>query len=225
MKVLSKDEYQQLLKETKVIEQDKHGEKVLEYPDGRYMKLFRLKRLISSALIYPYWRRFVRNAKGLKRLEIPTVATIESVLKVPHIKKTAVIYQPLLGDTIIHLYKKNTLTNELIKQFGEFVATLHYKGVYFSSLHLGNVVLTPENKLGLIDISDMRIVRFPIPVFTREANMRYLFHCRQGLKLLSPTGVEHFIEGYLSKTKQKTKPRMAEFFNQQRKIMTEKVNN
>ncbi len=219
MKVLLEQEYQQLLKETKVIEQDSHGEKVLEYADGRYMKLFRLKRLLSSALIYPYCRRFVRNAKGLKRLGIPTVAEIESVLKVPHIKKTAVIYQPLLGDTIIYLYKKDKLTNELIRQFGEFVADLHYKGVYFSSLHLGNVVLDPDNNLGLIDISDMRIVRFPIPVFTREANLRYLFHCRQGLKLLSPTGLEYFIEGYLGKTKPATKPRMANFFNQQREIL------
>ena len=220
MKVLSEEAYQQLLKETKVIEQDKHGEKVLEYPDGRYMKLFRLKRLISSALIYPYWRRFVRNAKGLKRLEIPTVAKIETVLKVPHIKKTAIIYKPLHGDTIIHLYKKDQLTNELLKQFGEFVAMLHYKGVYFSSLHLGNIVLNLDNKFGLIDISDMRIVRFPIPVFTREANLRYLFHCRLGLKLLSPTGLEHFIEGYLERTKLRTKPRMTKFFNQQREILT-----
>ena len=221
MEILSEQEYLQLLKETKVIEQDTHGEKVLEYQDGRYMKLFRLKRLMSSALIYPYWRRFVRNAKGLKRLGIPTVAEIESVLKVPHIKKTAVIYKPLPGDTVIHLHKKDKLTNELIKQFGYFVADLHYKGVYFSSLHLGNVVLDPDNNLGLIDISDMRIVRFPIPVFTREANLRYLLHCRQGLKLLSPTGLEYFIEGYLERTKLGTKKRMAKFFNQQREIMTQ----
>jgi hypothetical protein len=196
MKILSKHEYQQLLETTKIIEKDKHGEKVLEYPDGRYMKLFRLKRLISSALIYPYWRRFVRNAKGLKKLNIPTIDSIEEVLKVPHIKKTA-------------------MTDELIKQFGEFVANLHYKGVYFSSLHLGNVVLDPDNKLGLIDISDMRIVRFPIPVFTREANLRYLINCHQGLNLLESKGLKIFTEGYLSKTKTATRPRMENFFNEQ----------
>jgi tRNA A-37 threonylcarbamoyl transferase component Bud32 len=215
MKILSKHEYQQLLETTKIIEKDKHGEKVLEYPDGRYMKLFRLKRLISSALIYPYWRRFVRNAKGLKKLNIPTIDSIEEVLKVPHIKKTAVIYTPLLGKTLIQIKKKNAMTDELIKQFGEFVANLHYKGVYFSSLHLGNVVLDPDNKLGLIDISDMRIVRFPIPVFTREANLRYLINYHQGLNLLESKGLKIFTEGYLSKTKTATRPRMENFFNEQ----------
>ena len=221
MKKLSEKDYKLLLEETEIIESDKFGEKVLKYKDGHYMKLFRLKRLFSSALIYPYWKRFVHNASGLKRLGIPTVQKIDEVLRVPHAKKTAVIYQPLAGDTLKQVNARGEFNSSLIRKFGQFVAQLHHKGVYFSSLHLGNVVLTEDNEFGLIDISDMRIVYFPIPLWTRETNLDYLFRCRQGLKLLSPEERTEFIEGYLEESKPSVRPRMEKFIRLQNAKLAE----
>ena len=43
---------------------------------------------------------------------------------------------------------------------------------YFRSLHLGNVILTPAGELGLIDFSDLRIYRRPLPAFMRRRNIR-----------------------------------------------------
>ncbi len=45
-----------------VVEADGHGEKVLLLRDGTYRKLFRRKRLVSSAVWYPYSPRFSDNA-------------------------------------------------------------------------------------------------------------------------------------------------------------------
>src|SRR5690554_7055274 len=47
-------------------------------------------------------------------------------------------------------------------------------GVYFRSFHLGNVVLTPENELGLIDISDMKIFRRPLSQWQRKRNYEHM---------------------------------------------------
>ena len=49
---------------------------------------------------------------------------------------------------------------------------LHDEGIYFRSLHLGNVVLTPQGELGLIDIADVRLHRGPLTRFWRKRNLR-----------------------------------------------------
>jgi len=52
------------------------------------------------------------------------------------------------------------------------VRQLHERGVYFRSLHLGNVVRTPDGRLGLIDISDVRVHRRPLGRLLRARNLR-----------------------------------------------------
>jgi hypothetical protein len=61
---------------------------------------------------------------------------------------------------------------ELKAAFTRFVIDLHDKGVYFRSLHLGNVVCTPEGRLGLIDFSDLRIHPWALGRYLRARNMR-----------------------------------------------------
>jgi hypothetical protein len=56
--------------------------------------------------------------------------------------------------------------------FTRFVIGLHAKGIYFRSLHIGNVVLTPDERLGLIDFADLRIHPWPLGRYLRARNMR-----------------------------------------------------
>jgi hypothetical protein len=56
--------------------------------------------------------------------------------------------------------------------FTFFVIRLHFLGIYFRSLHLGNVVLTPAGELGLIDFSDLTLWPCPLPRFMRRRNIR-----------------------------------------------------
>ena len=218
MKKLNKNEYKELVAKAKVFEADSFGEKVLQFPNGNYMKLFRRKRLFSSALFYPYWLRFIHHASKLRSLGIPTLKSVIEVVKIPHAKKVAVVYEPLPGFTIKQLLQKNSFDNDLIENFGIFVADLHKKGVYFSSLHLGNVVLTPKGEFGLIDISDLRAFPFAVPLFALKTNMRYLFQSRQGLQLINDESkIDIFISAYIKNITERNKAKMADFLLTQKK--------
>jgi len=80
---------------------------------------------------------------------------VNAVYRIPAIRRTAVHYYPLTGSTLRNL--QNGIDITLADKLGRFFRELHDKGVYFRSLHFGNIVLTPENQLGLIDISDMKL--------------------------------------------------------------------
>jgi len=49
---------------------------------------------------------------------------------------------------------------------------LHEKGIYFRSMHLANVILTPDGTLGLIDISDMKTFHRPPAQLQARAALR-----------------------------------------------------
>ena len=174
METISQAEYLALKEGAKVLEADPWGEKVLRLADGTILKLFRRKRWFSSATLYPYAKRFVANAKALARLGIP-VPDILRIVRIPSIGRDAVHYAPLAGETLRELVRAGLdPAHEVVLKaaFTRFVIGLHDNGVYFRSLHIGNVVCTPEGKLGLIDFSDLRIYRRPLPTFMRRRNIQ-----------------------------------------------------
>ena len=142
-----------------VLEADVFGEKVLRLKDGNILKLFRRKRRISSASLFPYARRFVSNAAKLAKMGVP-VPKMLWCARIPSIGRDAVLYEPLPGQTLRELARQGVDPQRkavLRATLTRFVLGLHQKGVYFRSLHIGNVVLTSAGELGLIDFSDLRI--------------------------------------------------------------------
>ncbi|WPO99568.1 toluene tolerance protein [Pseudomonas sp. HR96] len=164
MRALAYDDYQALRSGAQVIEADASGDKVLLLPDGNFIKLFRRKRLISSAALNPYAKRFASNAKHLQQRGIPCPHVLQT-WRVAAIKRDLVHYEPLPGKTLRQLIGDPAYFNDLqlLARFGRFVADLHRLGIYFRSVHLGNVVLTPDDRLGLIDIADLRTYRRGLP--------------------------------------------------------------
>ncbi|MCL2076766.1 MAG: hypothetical protein FWH15_10140, partial [Betaproteobacteria bacterium] len=67
LKTMNHEDFLALKADASIIESDQHGEKVLRLADGRFLKLFRRKRLITSTALYPYAMRFVDNACALTR--------------------------------------------------------------------------------------------------------------------------------------------------------------
>ncbi len=174
METISQAEYLALKEGAKVLEADPWGEKVLRLADGTILKLFRRKRWLSSATVYPYAKRFVVNAKALAKLGIP-VPDILRIVRIPSISRDAVHYAPLAGTTLRELVRAGLDPAQeaaLKEAFTRFVIGLHDNGVYFRSLHIGNVVCTPEGRLGLIDFSDLRIHPWSLGRYLRERNMR-----------------------------------------------------
>ncbi|MDM7857757.1 toluene tolerance protein [Thiopseudomonas acetoxidans] len=170
MQLLNHEDYLALRHQGKVIEQDGFGDKVIILQDGTFLKLFRRKRLISSAAIWPYAQRFADNAKKLEELGIPCPKIIQ-VYRIPSIERDAVHYHPLPGLTLRQLRDgEGDCPEDIREQFFAFVEKVQNLGIYFRSMHLGNVVLTPEGELGLIDVSDMRIKKGPLSKGLRKRN-------------------------------------------------------
>ena len=173
MNALDHQEFLALKAGAEVLEQDANGEKVLRLTNGSLIKLFRRKRLVSSTAWYPYAQRFADNAEALAQRGIPVPRVID-IWRIPSIKRDAVHYHPLEGVTLRSLNRpeSNIDLTALKKRFTDFIIHLHRLGIYFRSLHLGNVILTPAGELGLIDFSDLRIYRASLPIFMRRRNIR-----------------------------------------------------
>lgn len=174
MQQLNHEDYLALRHEGKVIEKDGFGDKVIILQDGTFLKLFRRKRLITSAAIWPYAQRFANNAKKLEKLGIPCPKIIQ-VYRIPSIERDAVHYHPLPGLTLRQLRDgRGECPTDIRERFAAFIERVHNLGIYFRSMHLGNVVITPEGELGLIDISDMKIQRRPLNKNQRKRNFIHM---------------------------------------------------
>lgn len=191
--------YQQFLalrEGAEVIEADHFGEKVLRLRDGSFLKLFRRKRLISSAAWYPYAQRFADNAGALAERGIPCPQII-SVFRQPELGRDAVHYRPLEGNTVRQLLEANLtekVANALRHRIGAFVAELHRKGVYFRSLHFGNIVETQDGRLGLIDIADLTTKRRALGALHRRRNIQHLYRYESDAAWLKAN--DSFQQGY-----------------------------
>nr|MBO2510615.1 toluene tolerance protein [Gammaproteobacteria bacterium] len=196
MTPLTSRQFLTLRENAEVLEADGHGEKVLRLADGSILKLFRRKSLLSSSLFCPYAVRFARNAEALEARGIPCPQIIDTY-RIPSIARTAVHYRPLPGETLRALLPQQAPEDlaQTCRQLGTFIADLHRQGVYFRSLHLGNVIMTEHSTLGLIDFADMRCNRRPLNRNLRQRNFRHLFRYARDAALLLPAA-EEFITGY-----------------------------
>jgi hypothetical protein len=202
MKKLSTDEYNNLVQDARVLAEDEYGKKVLELADHSIIKLFRVKRLISQATLYSPARRFKRNAQGLISLNIPTV-TIVSLYKIKSIKRTAVHYQPLEGLTVREYLQKYGANESFLSRLGLFLLQLHEQGVFFRSVHFGNIIYTPDKQFGLIDISDMIIYKSPLNKNKRLRNLKHFFRLAEDIELIAGSNVieESYLEHLAIKSK------------------------
>lgn len=183
MNNLTIDDYKRLRQNATVLADDEFGDKVLLLTDQSIIKLFRVKRLISSAHLYSPARRFAKNAKKLQKLSIPTVSILQ-LYNIKAIKRTAVHYLQLKGDTVRDHLQAGKSTDVFFQQLGQFLAHLHELGIFFRSAHLGNIVFTPEKTFGLIDISDMKIYKSPLSKNKRIRNLKHIFRVDEDINLL-----------------------------------------
>ena len=192
MRNISRAEYDELRRDAKLIEQDRHGDKVLFTPDGKVIKLFRIKRVITRARLDPYAERFARNSRALLAKDIRTVEVLD-VFDCPEIARQGVVYTLLPGQPL-----RGSEGPEIMEQFARYVALLHTKGVYFRSLHLGNVLIMPDGGMGLIDISEMRVHGRALGILKRARNFKHIFRLQVDRERIDVLGRERFLEAYLS---------------------------
>lgn len=174
-----------------VIERDMFGVKILSCGNGDYIKVFRVKHRISLSRIFNPASIFCSNAEKLHSLGIDTLLPV-ALLSIPHRPRWAVRYKPLIGETVRTLLKRSladpsALPENRIAALGDYIAQLHDKGIYFRSLHPGNVVLQPDGNFGLIDVLDCRFRWFgrPLNPWQRERNFQHFFRYEDGKQIES----------------------------------------
>lgn len=198
--LLSNAKLDELLATATLLEKGRYGPKVLRLQDGDFLKIFRVKNVLSTSHVYTYARCFCRNADRLKRIGIPTVE-IKQLLHLENSTKTAVIYNPLEGLTLRELLVSRALTVEEANNLGAFFARLHDHGIHFRSIHPGNIVLGPDNAIGLIDVSDMRIYPWRLWCNTRRRSFKHFCRYPEYIHMISPEIWQHFEAAYFTHTK------------------------
>lgn len=208
-RTLTKGQLNELLQTARIIEEDGHGIKVAELADGNYLKLFRRKRIISTALWAPPSRRFADNARQLQLLGV-TAPSIDCFVRVPSARLDGIIYHPLPGDTLRNRWRSlgDAERDEDIRQFGAFLGQLHQLGIYFRSLHLGNVLKQPDGSLGLIDVADMMIAQHPLSPWKRSRNLMHMLRYSEDSHWLTVQHISALTSGYANQCGQPAAQRL-----------------
>ncbi len=180
-----------------IIEEDGLGPKVLQLQDGSFLKLFRRRAWYTSGAFNPYSQRFVRNSQ---QLALEGIATPEVVELLDYADGSqGVRYRPLPGRTMRQALQACSSPQErqdLVNRLGQFIGRLHQQGVYFRSLHLGNVLLLDNGQFGLIDLADMRLLPSPLPASLRQRNLRHMQRYAEDRQWLFEEHVEALLNGY-----------------------------
>ncbi|KAA0976942.1 bifunctional O-antigen ligase/aminoglycoside phosphotransferase family protein [Pseudomonas sp. ANT_H12B] len=197
IKTLMPSVLQQLTANAQVIEEDGLGPKVLRLTDGSFLKLFRRRRWYTSGSFNPYSERFAVNSVQLRNMGIPT----PQILHVYRLEdgSSAVHYSPLPGNTLRQVLQGLTASavrQALVERFGKFMAQLHEQGVYFRSLHLGNVLVLEDGEFGLIDVADMRIYPSSLGLSLRQRNLRHMQRYTVDRRWLFEDHFEALLTGY-----------------------------
>lgn len=162
MRIVTANELQQWLNAGQTLEKDSRGPKVVLLEDGHFLKIFRSKHPLLARW-RPEAQRFARNAQALKKRQIATPKLLDCVWIDPNTGISACIYQPLAGTPLDSLFKhQRSDFDALLPDFAAYIHHLHRNGIYFRSLHLGNVLHLPEGGFGLIDFLDLRLKRGPL---------------------------------------------------------------
>lgn len=190
---LSEAEFAQIIENAEVIEDDGRP-KVMRLPDGRFLKYFRRKHLISRDLMVAAAVRFARHARRLERMGIATLSVL-GLHRLHGSADTIAIYQPLAGRPLRALLATGEANAALMYRIGGFIAQLHERGIYFRSLHPGNIIVDGPT-LGLIDMLDMRFKRGPLSRWQRRRNWLHFLRTRVDWPFLNQQLIDSVLAGY-----------------------------
>ncbi|SEQ23891.1 hypothetical protein SAMN04244573_01250 [Azotobacter beijerinckii] len=177
MRIVSAQELEKWLGNGQVLEKDGRGPKVVALDDGRFLKIFHTRRHPLLARLQPAAQRFSRNAGQLGQRGIRTPQIVETFWLDRAAGLSACLYHPLPGISVEQLYRQAPQQiADLLPALAEFIRHLHERGIYFRSLHLGNIIRMPDGQFGLIDILDLRCRQGALSAWLVRRNLCHLRH-------------------------------------------------
>lgn len=184
MRIVTAQELENWLAKGKVLEKDPRGAKVVALDNGLFLKIFHTRRHPLLARLQPPAKRFATNARRLLQLGIPAPEVVEVFWLNPTAGLSACLYTPLPGQSIEQLYRQAPeQIDDVLRPLAAFIQQLHRQGIYFRSLHLGNILRLPNSGYGLIDILDLQIKRRPLNRWQIQRNFQHLNHYLNRSKL------------------------------------------
>lgn len=177
MRIVSARELENWLASGKVLEKDRRGPKVVVLANGLFLKILHTRRHPLLARLQPAAKRFAENAERLRQSGVPAPEVVELLWLDRQAGLSACLYKPLPGQSIEQLYlQAPQQVASLLPPLAAFIQQLHLRGIYFRSLHLGNVLLLPDGRYGLIDILDLQCKRRPLNSWLIQRNFQHLRH-------------------------------------------------
>lgn len=208
MRKISSEQYDALLAGSRVLARDDFGDKVILLTAERILKLFRVKRTLSSAGLISYATRFRWNARRLAKRGFCVVKVLDT-FRINQPPRTAVIYEMAPGETLRdRLSKSQADMQALLAKLAELLAQLHQSGIVFRSIHFGNVIVDDAGDFTLIDVSDCRFQRRPLSLIRRTRNFHHMLRYEDDRKLFDSIGVSEFLDFY-NKTAQLPEAKLA----------------
>ena len=175
MRIVTAQELESWLANGKVLEKDIRGPKVVALDNGLFLKIFHTRRHPLLARLRPPACRFQRNTMHLRQLGIAAPDVRDVFWLDESLGLSGCLYIPLPGESIESLHRHHpNETRELLPSLAVFVRSLHNEGVYFRSLHLGNILYLGNHNFGLIDVLDMKFKRGPLSRGLVRRNLAHL---------------------------------------------------
>lgn len=196
MRIVTAQELENWLAEGKVLEKDARGPKVLALVDGSFLKIFYTRRHPILARLFPYAERFAKNLAMLRDAGCQAPEIIETFWLDKRAGLSGCVYQPLPGVSVEYIFRADpNLIKQHLPELANFIKSLHKKGIYFRSLHIGNIILLPNGSFGLIDVLDLQKKHSPL---SQNLIRRNFGHLRNHLKRkkLEEFPIEELLELY-----------------------------
>lgn len=186
MRIVTAQELESWLASGTVLEKDSRGPKVLMLGGGQILKIFHTRRHPMLSRLNPPAKKFAQNALILQQLGIPSPQIIESLWIDLTNGISASIYQPLPGRSVESILKETPeQVDALVPKLANFIKALHQQGVYFRSLHLGNILQLHDGQFGLIDFLDLSKKSRPLSDWEVSRNFKHLERYLERRKLTS----------------------------------------
>ncbi|MES2821014.1 MAG: lipopolysaccharide kinase InaA family protein [Pseudomonadota bacterium] len=184
MRIVTANELQDWLSQGELLEKDSRGPKVVLLANGQLLKIFRSRRMPLINRLLPAAERFARHAEQLQALGIHTPEILECCWIDRQQAVSACLYKPLAGTALDKLFlQSRQVFDTQLPALAAYIHQLHQRGIYFRSLHLGNILLTPQQRFGLIDFLDIRFKGRPLSPMLIRRNFNHLHNYLQRRKV------------------------------------------
>lgn len=168
--------------------------KVCEHGDSIVKFFFPKKKWISSEIVKPKAFQFCENATKLRAQGVDA-PVIEKITYCPGNKTYVLHYQKIEGESTRAFAQQQDFS--LFPQVAALIATLHEKGIFFRSIHLGNIIFKPDHSFALIDIADVRFSKKSLSLSKRIRNIAHFLKREADIDTWKVFDKENFLSLYL----------------------------